>query len=51
MKDYRAFMVFTNAWFGECIASGTPSKAAKVKFRRFNKDRYEWLRHYAGNFP
>ncbi|ROV93815.1 hypothetical protein VMCG_08766 [Cytospora schulzeri] len=51
MKDCRDFMHFTNVWFGECIASGTPPEAAKIKFGRFDKDRCDWLRHYAGAFP
>lgn len=50
-KNCREFMQFTNVWFGECIASGTPSEAAKIKFRRFDKDRCDWLRSYAGSFP
>lgn len=51
MKDCRGFISFTNMWFGECIASGIPPEAAKMKFRRFDKDRCDWLKHYAGIFP
>lgn len=50
-KDCRDFIRFTNLWFGECIASGTSSEAARIKFGRFDKDRCDWLRHYAGFFP
>lgn len=50
MKDCRAFVHFTNVWFGEAIAVGSRSESSKL-FRRFDKDRCEWLRHYAGTFP
>ncbi|KAK7728347.1 hypothetical protein SLS53_005965 [Cytospora paraplurivora] len=50
MKDCRAFIHFTNLWFGEAIAVGSRSESFNL-FRRFDKDRCEWLRQYAGTFP
>ncbi|KUI64237.1 Zonadhesin [Cytospora mali] len=51
MKDCRAFIQFTNMWFGECIAHGSHHSVASKLFGRFDRDRCDWLRHYAGTFP
>ncbi|KUI60843.1 High-affinity potassium transport protein [Cytospora mali] len=51
MKDCRAFIQFTNMWFEECIAHGSHHSVASKLFGRFDRDRCDWLRHYAGTFP
>lgn len=51
MKNCQSFMQFTNTWFKECMAYDSPVPVVKKLYVRFDRDRCDWLKHYAGEFP